>query len=264
MRIMFRSFYLVVVVVVTALAAVSVTANNSGIVDNVVDNVVDIAVDIVVDNVVDITVDIVDTIIPIIDHVSDDEYPMIKRPIQTGTIKLTDSTHTSSSSSSSSRLSKIKYTINSKQKSGSDENISNDNENENENKNKNRKLQAPGSPGTNLWSMDDPTVDYSENEFDGTNRLRLGYTTSNIIEEAMFTSTWWTTDCKAGGNAIETEGAGYRFIYTSANITNTNNTDGSSSSSSTGTLLLRCYYFVITLLLRCYCVHLIYLYSMHV
>jgi hypothetical protein len=252
MRIMFRSFYLVVVVVVTALAAVSVTANNSGIVDNVVDNVVDI------------TVDIVDTIIPIIDHVSDDEYPMIKRPIQTGTIKLTDSTHTSSSSSSSSRLSKIKYTINSKQKSGSDENISNDNEidNENENENKNRKLQAPGSPGTNLWSMDDPTVDYSENEFDGTNRLRLGYTTSNIIEEAMFTSTWWTTDCKAGGNAIETEGAGYRFIYTSANITNTNNTDG--SSSSTGTLLLRCYYFVITLLLRCYCVHLIYLYSMHV
>jgi hypothetical protein len=254
MRIMFRSFYLVVVVV-TALAAVSVTANNSGIVDNVDD----------IDSN-NIAVDIVDTIIPIIDHVSDDEYPMIKRPIQTGTIKLTDSTHTSSSSSSSSRLSKIKCTINSKQKSGSDENISNDNdnENENENENKNRKLQAPGSPGTNLWSMDDPTVDYSENEFDGTNRLRLGYTTSNIIEEAMFTSTWWTTDCKAGGNAIETEGAGYRFIYTSANITNTNNTDGSSSSSSTGTLLLRCYYFVITLLLRCYCVHLIYLYSMHV
>jgi len=62
---------------------------------------------------------------------------------------------------------------------------------------------------------DEPIIDYSENEFDGTNRLRLGFTTSDMIEESMFTSSWWTTDCKAGGNKIETEGVGYRVIYTS-------------------------------------------------
>ena len=146
----------------------------------------------------------------IIDNVSDDEHPnIIQIPIMktaVSGIKLTDSiTHTSSTSSSR----KIKdITTNNKQKL--------DNDNEKGIINSSSRNLNNNDVTTNLWTMNDPTIDYSENEFDGTNRLRLGYTTSDMIDETMFTSTWWTTDCKAGGKKIETTGVGYRFIYTSS------------------------------------------------
>ena len=145
----------------------------------------------------------------IVDNVSDDEHPnIIQRPVikTAGGIELTDSTTHTSSTSSSRKIKDI--TINNKQKL--------DNDNEKGIINSSSRNLNNNDVTTNLWTMNDPTIDYSENEFDGTNRLRLGYTTSDMIDETMFTSTWWTTDCKAGGKKIETTGVGYRFIYTSS------------------------------------------------
>ena len=146
----------------------------------------------------------------IVDNVSDDEHPsIIQLPIiktAVGGIKLTDSTTHTSSTSSSRKIKDI--TTNNKQKL--------DNDNEKGIINSSSRNLNNNDVTTNLWTMNDPTIDYSENEFDGTNRLRLGYTTSDMIDETMFTSTWWTTDCKAGGKKIETTGVGYRFIYTSS------------------------------------------------
>ena len=147
----------------------------------------------------------------IIDNVSDDEHPnIIQIPIMktaVSGIKLTDSITRTSSTSSSRKIKDI--TTNNKQK------LENNNNEKGIINSSSRNLNN-NDVTTNLWTMNDPTIDYSENEFDGTNRLRLGYTTSDMIDETMFTSTWWTTDCKAGGKKIETTGVGYRFIYTSS------------------------------------------------
>ena len=62
-----------------------------------------------------------------------------------------------------------------------------------------------------LWTLNEP-----EWEYDGdprSKRFRLKFTVNDMIDESMFTSTWWTKDCSAGGVLLAAEGLGYSFAY---------------------------------------------------
>ena len=75
-----------------------------------------------------------------------------------------------------------------------------------------------------LWDMDFPTFEFeaiatnnnSIENSDWNSKFRLTYTVNDMIEDTMFSATWWTApNCKAGGVPLEQYGIGYEFEYES-------------------------------------------------
>jgi len=74
-----------------------------------------------------------------------------------------------------------------------------------------------------LWEMEFPAFEFEEiatnnsiENSDWNSKFRLKYTVNDMIEDAMFSATWWTApNCKAGGMPLEQYGIGYEFEYES-------------------------------------------------
>jgi hypothetical protein len=74
-----------------------------------------------------------------------------------------------------------------------------------------------------LWKMDFPIFEYEEiainnsiENSDWSSKFRLRYIVNDMIEDTMFSATWWTApNCKAGGVPLEQYGIGYEFEYES-------------------------------------------------
>ena len=69
---------------------------------------------------------------------------------------------------------------------------------------------------SDLWTMNEPTLVATNDESNSNNkRFHLTYEVNDMIEDTMFTSTFWaTTDCSSGESPLSEEGLGYRFITT--------------------------------------------------
>ncbi|MGK3753717.1 MAG: hypothetical protein ACI8RD_006024 [Bacillariaceae sp.] len=80
-----------------------------------------------------------------------------------------------------------------------------------------RDLQSQPQSIADLWTMNEPNLVYTEssNSNNGNKQFRLTYEVNDMIEDTMFTTTFWaTTDCSSGGTPLEDEGIGYKFIST--------------------------------------------------
>ncbi|OEU06626.1 hypothetical protein FRACYDRAFT_254177 [Fragilariopsis cylindrus CCMP1102] len=69
---------------------------------------------------------------------------------------------------------------------------------------------------SDLWTMNEPTLVATNEESNSNNkRFHLTYEVNDMIEDTMFTTTFWaTTDCSSGESPLSEEGLGYRFITT--------------------------------------------------
>ena len=115
-----------------------------------------------------------------------------------------------------------------------------------------------------LWDMDFPTFEFeaiatnnnSIENSDWNSKFRLTYTVNDMIEDTMFSATWWTApNCKAGGVPLEQYGIGYEFEYESDG-----QPPGDGSSTREFTVAFRsapskCYCFIAYLFcfVQCYC-----------
>ena len=74
---------------------------------------------------------------------------------------------------------------------------------------------------SDLWTMNEPTLVLANDESNSNNnkRFHLTYEVNDMIEDTMFTSTFWaTTDCSSGESPLSEEGLGYRFITTNDGV----------------------------------------------
>jgi hypothetical protein len=75
---------------------------------------------------------------------------------------------------------------------------------------------------SDLWTMNEPTLVATNDESSSNNdnkRFHLTYEVNDMIEDTMFTSTFWaTTDCSSGASSLSEEGLGYRFITTNDGV----------------------------------------------
>jgi hypothetical protein len=73
-----------------------------------------------------------------------------------------------------------------------------------------------------LWTMNEPTLvndESSNNDINNNERFHLTYEVNDMVEDTMFTSTFWaTTDCSAGEIPLSDEGLGYQFITTNDGV----------------------------------------------